>query len=153
MPSPRPAFAALAALTVLLATAGAVHADGTLGNVNHVIIVMQENHSFDNYFGVLPYATGSPYHGGPCAAGDHTCVDGLSCTRDMSGNYSCGNSNLDDGAPLVYAFHDPRYCVGPDLDHSWPGSHRECNYDSPAGALLSSPMDGFVRVNDATEQI
>jgi phospholipase C len=33
-----------------------------LHKVNHIIIVMQENHSFDNYFGVLPYAPGSPYH-------------------------------------------------------------------------------------------
>lgn len=28
-------------------------ADGNLQKVNHIIIVMQENHSFDNYFGVL----------------------------------------------------------------------------------------------------
>jgi phospholipase C len=33
-----------------------------LHKVNHIIVVMQENHSFDNYFGVLSYATGSPYH-------------------------------------------------------------------------------------------
>src|SRR5213080_3351703 len=153
MPSSRPAVAALAALTLLFATAGVVHADGNLGNVNHVIIVMMENHSFDNYFGVLPYATGSPYHGGPCAPSDHSCVDGLTCTRDMSGNYSCSNSNLDDDASLAYAFHDPRYCTGPDLQHNWQGSHQEANYSSPAGALLSSPNDGFVLVNDAQEQI
>jgi len=153
MPSSRPAVAALAALTLLFATAGVVHADGNLGNVNHVIIVMMENHSFDNYFGVLPYATGSPYHGGPCAPSDHSCVDGLTCTRDMSGNYSCSNSNLDDDASLAYAFHDPRYCTGPDLQHNWQGSHQEANYSSPAGALLFSPNDGFVLVNDAQEQI
>ena len=29
-------------------------ADGNLNAVNHIIIMMQENHSFDNYFGVLP---------------------------------------------------------------------------------------------------
>src|SRR5207249_4053767 len=144
---------ALAALTLLFATAGVVHADGNLGNVNHVIIVMMENHSFDNYFGVLPYATGSPYHGGPCAPSDHSCVDGLTCTRDMSGNYSCSNSNLDDDASLAYAFHDARYCTGPDLQHNWQGSHQEANYSGPAGALLFSPNDGFVMVNDAQEQI
>src|SRR5207249_4943721 len=153
MPSSRPAVAALAALTLLFATAGVVHADGNLGNVNHVIIVMMENHSFDNYFGVLPYATGAPSHGGPRPPSDHSCVDGLTCTRDMSRNYSCSNSNLDDDASLAYAFHDPRYCTGPDLQHNWQGSHQEANYSSPAGALLFSPNDGFVLVNDAQEQI
>jgi phospholipase C len=42
-------------------------ADGDLGKVNHIIIMMQENHSFDNYFGVLAYAPGTPYKSGPCA--------------------------------------------------------------------------------------
>src|SRR4029077_20709671 len=37
-------------------------AEGSLKRVNHIIIVMQENHSFDNYFGALAYAPGSPYH-------------------------------------------------------------------------------------------
>ena len=43
----------MAALGLSVATA---RADGNLNTVNHVIIVMQENHSFDNYFGALPYA-------------------------------------------------------------------------------------------------
>jgi len=36
--------------------------DDGLHKVKHIIIVMQENHSFDNYFGALAYAPGSPYH-------------------------------------------------------------------------------------------
>jgi phospholipase C len=38
--------------------------DGAEGlqKVNHIIVLMQENHSFDNYFGALSYAPGSPYH-------------------------------------------------------------------------------------------
>jgi hypothetical protein len=66
-------------------------ADGPLSKVNHVIIVMQENHSFDNYFGVLPYAPGSPYHtarGTKCALNDHTCLAGLSCVRHADGTYT-----------------------------------------------------------------
>ena len=39
-------------------------ASGDLNKVNHIIIVMQENHSSDNYFGALAYAPGSPYHNG-----------------------------------------------------------------------------------------
>jgi phospholipase C len=39
-------------------------AQSCLSQVNHIVMVMQENHSFDNYFGVLPLATGTPYHPG-----------------------------------------------------------------------------------------
>jgi phospholipase C len=131
------------------------HADGSVKKVNHIIIVMQENHSFDNYFGALPYVPGGPYHNGPCDRGDHSCVDGLAaCVGDSSGRLnSCANSNLDDDGSTVLAFHDPRYCTGPDLQHNWPGSHMEANFAAPNNTLRSSPNDGFVRVNDATEQI
>ncbi|WP_442886481.1 alkaline phosphatase family protein, partial [Candidatus Binatus sp.] len=44
---------ATAALGLSVATA---RADGNVHKVNHVIIIMQENHSFDNYLGALPYA-------------------------------------------------------------------------------------------------
>src|SRR5947208_7755585 len=155
LPRARIVLAATAAtLALLLATGGSVHADGNLRNVNHIIIVMQENHSFDNYFGVLPYASGTPYHRGTgaCASSDHTCVDGLGCTRDSAGSYTCTNSNVDDDGSTVFAFHDARYCVGPDLQHNWQGSHREASFNNPAGALAFSPNDGFVLVNDATEQ-
>src|SRR5262247_1976456 len=154
MPSPRPAFAALAALTVLLATAGAVHADGTLGNVNHVIVVMQENHSFDNYFGVLPYAAGSPYRPGPCHPGDHGCVDGLSCVRHpRTGAYICHDANRDDDRrKKVRAFHSADYCVRTDLDHSWVGTHQEVNFFDPNAGPPDGPNDGFVLVNDLTNQ-
>src|SRR5438876_9790970 len=88
LPRARIVLAATAAtLALLLATGGSVHADGNLHNVNHIIIVTQENHSFDNYFGVLPYASGTPYHGGgQGASNDHTCGHGLSSTRDLAGN-------------------------------------------------------------------
>jgi phospholipase C len=128
-------------------------AQGNLQNVNHIIIVMQENHSFDNYFGVLPYAPGSPYHHGPCAKSDHRCVESLKCTTDASGNLNCANSNRDDDGSKVWAFHEPTRCVVPDLDHSWYGTHREANYAHPNSTLSSFLADGFVLVNDQTEQI
>ena len=56
-----------------------------LARVNHIIVMMQENYSFDNYLGALPYAPGSAYHAGPCASGDHTCVDGLTCAAGGGG--------------------------------------------------------------------
>src|SRR2546426_11009034 len=100
----------IACLGVGCLWAASAQADGGLGKVNHIIIVMQENHSFDNYFGVLPLApklntmTGvplglGPYHNnnsatgsnGGCPTSDHLCVDGLNCTRDALGNYTCAN--------------------------------------------------------------
>lgn len=139
----------MAALGLSVATA---RAEGDLHKVNHIIIVMQENHSFDNYFGALPYVPGGPYHGGTCSKNDHSCVDGLTCAVDTSGNFTCANSNLDDDGSIVTAFHDPRYCTGPDLDHSWSGSHIEANFNDPAATILSSPNDGFVLRNDMTSQ-
>src|SRR5580692_3521975 len=109
-------------------------ADGPLSKVNHVIIIMQENHSFDNYFGALPYAPGSPYHaasGTNCAPNDHSCLAALSCVRQPDGTYTCTNSNLEDNGATVTAFHDSNYCPGPDLDHSWPSAHVEGNFQNP----------------------
>src|SRR5438046_9242291 len=86
--------------------AASAQADGNLGKVNHIIIVMQENHSFDNYFGVLPNAPPltpqlpGPYHNhqgnAPFPTTDPTCVDSLHCTRDLPGTY--GLTNLHDYA-------------------------------------------------------
>jgi phospholipase C len=130
-------------------------ANGDIHKVKHVIIVMQENHSFDNYFGALAYAPGSPYHttSGGCRQEDHNCVDGLSCKVDAAGNLTCFSSNLDDNGTTVFAFHDSRRCVAPDLDHSWLGTHKEANFLNPNGTLGETLSDGFVRVNDATEQL
>lgn len=125
-----------------------------LGKVNHIIVVVMENHSFDNYFGALAYAPGSPYHTSSvgCAAGDHTCVDGLTCGSSSTGGLVCSNSNLEDSGAAVTAFHDDSRCVVPDLDHSWSGSHHEANFNAPNTTLADSPNDGFVEVNDVSEQ-
>ncbi len=134
-------------LAMLGVSAVPASATGNLQSVNHIIIVMQENHSFDNYFGVLPYVPAGPYHPGPCTSSDHACVDGLTCALAGSG-LSCTNSNVDDDASTVLSFHSMNYCPGPDLRHDWPASHHEGNFLNPASALLASPMDGFVLVND-----
>jgi hypothetical protein len=80
--------------------------------VKYVILVMQENHSFDNYFGALAYAPSSPYHrppgegNGGCPADDHRCVDGLSCELDDAGSFDRSNANLDEDGSLRFAFHN-----------------------------------------------
>ena len=132
-----------------------VKADGDISKVKHVVVIMQENHSFDNYFGALSYAPGSPYHTHPggCAKDDHHCVDGLICHIAKDGTLKCSNSNLDDDGSLVFSFHDPKRCASPDLDHSWFGTHSEVNFLQPNNTLFNPLSDGFVRVNDATEQL
>ena len=52
----------------------------------------------------------------------------------------------------MHAFHDARYCTGPDLDHSWSGSHLEANFYFPSLTILFSPNNGFVLRNDSTSQ-
>jgi phospholipase C len=144
-------------------------ADGDLRKLQHIVIVMQENHSFDNYFGALPYVPGGPYHSprrfdrdgdgaslavdseDGCRTDDHRCVDGLTC-RMVDGDLQCFNANSDDGG-LVKAFHDARRCVIPDLDHTWVGTHHEGNFLDPNDTLHHYKADGFVRQNDITEQV
>ena len=144
----------LAVAISIAALAATAHADGNLKKVNHIIVVMQENRSFDHYFGALPYVPGGPYHGhgGGCARFDHRCVDGLSCRADASGELVCANANVDDDGSVVHSFHEPNYCIGPDLDHGWEASHKELNFAHPADTLRSSPADGFVLQNDLTGQ-
>ena len=134
-------------------TPGAPPAQG-LNKVNHIIIVMMENHSFDNYLGALAYAPDSPYHtsAADCPVDDHRCVDGLSCSMDSIGGVICTNSNQEDHGIPVTAFHATSRCVVPDLAHSWLQSHLEANFNRPDASLLSSPNDGFARVNDAVDQ-
>jgi phospholipase C len=125
-----------------------------LNKLNHIVILMQENHSFDNYFGALSFAPGSPYHAstGGCAEADHGCVDGLTCSVNATGSLTCTNTNPEDDGTTAAAFHDTSRCVVPDLAHSWLQSHLEANFNDPNGAVSNSPNDGFVRVNDATDQ-
>jgi phospholipase C len=147
------AATSLCVVATIGTSASRARADGDLHKVNHIIIVMQENHSFDNYLGALPYDPAGPYHQcGNHDQNDHQCVDGLSCTVDSHGNFTCANSNLDDDGSTVNAFHEAKYCTGPDLDHSWTGSHIEGNFNNPAAMISSSPNDGFVRRNDTTSQ-
>ncbi|HSZ61164.1 MAG TPA: alkaline phosphatase family protein [Terriglobales bacterium] len=120
-------------------------AEGNLNSVNHIIVIVQENHSYDNYFGALAYAPGSPYSNGngACSSSNHSCVDGLTCTAS-GGNLICSNSNIDNEGATVYATHSNTRCIT-DPDHSWFGEHLDLNWSDP-NASLSKPLDnGFER--------
>jgi phospholipase C len=136
----------LAALALLwISGSYSAYADGNLNNVNHIIVLVQENHSFDNYFGALAYAPGSPYHNGngKCSSGDNQCIDGLTCTVS-NGNLSCSNSNVNDAGQPVYSTHSNTRCIT-DPDHSWYGEHLDLNWSDPNDALKDTLDNGFER--------
>lgn len=61
-----------------------------VSKIKHVVIIMQENRSFDHYFGTYPGADGIPMEGGkPKAcipAGDNApCVRPYHNTQDVNG--------------------------------------------------------------------
>jgi len=147
-----PAVGAAALVFALVVGPSPVRADGNLQNVKHIIILMQENRSFDNYFGVLAFVSGTPYHSArgrrhrACVDSDHTCVDGLSC-KVKRGTLVCSNRNRSNTHGVVKSFHDPRYCTGLDLTHGWVDSHRQGNFSRPNDMLRSSRNQGFVRVD------
>src|SRR6185437_6619722 len=99
-------------------------------------------------------APASPYHTRAmgCAMDDNRCVDGLKCDSDSNGGLVCSNSNPEDVGGAVSAFHSTSRCVLPDLAHSWPQSHLEVNFSDPNATLLNALNDGFVRVNDTSDQ-
>jgi phospholipase C len=70
---------ALASATLALAAASPAPAAQGIHKIKHVVIIMQENRSFDNYFGTYPGADGIPMrHGVPTACVPdplrHRCV-------------------------------------------------------------------------------
>ena len=123
--------------------------DNGLGALKHILVIFLENRSFDHYFGALPYAPGSPYHGSvACKAGDHACVDGLTCRRTATGELVCKNWNAHADGRRVHAYHAATRCIAPDVDHEWVGSHKDANFFHPELALKRPRNDGFVMQND-----
>ena len=87
--------------------------------VNHIVVLIQENRSFDTYLGQLQ-GEGQPHaEGEPAGA---------------------SNPNPTDAAGMpIRPFHKTTYCeVGGDLDHSWTGTHQEID---------GGRMDGFTAAN------
>jgi phospholipase C len=148
---------AIALAAVVSVQGRAIAASGAssgLNRVAHILILIQENHSFDSYLGVLPYQSRGSYHppktvGGPCDPSDHRCVDGLTCKRKRGGKVTCSNSNPGtDNQSLVKVFHLSQYCA-PSPKHDWVSMHTEANWNDPNSTLMLA--DGFVRTNAGDE--
>src|SRR5215831_19010667 len=79
-PALRPAAAATLCSLILGGSAHAMTPCGGIEKIRHVVIIMQENRSFDSYFGTFPGADGIPMRDGV----PQVCVPdrrGAACVR------------------------------------------------------------------------
>ena len=121
-----------ALITLWLALPVAAHAaDGIANPIQHVIIIMQENRSFDSYFGTYPGAHGTP--GGVCLPIDMTdpkkgCAAPFHDPHDMNagGPHFAGaaQADLDDGITKT--------SMDGFVAQQWASLGTKCSKDSPA---------------------
>jgi phospholipase C len=98
---------------------------GAPREIDTVVILMLENHSFDNILGLLPYRVNARRH-----------VDGLPGNRRGP-----TASNPDANGTRVRSFHLPDLCPDHGLTQNWNSSHNQYN---------GGRNDGFVRVAGST---
>ena len=96
-----------------------------INSINHIIVMVQENRSFDNYFGQLPAYWAA--NGFPAQQ-----LDGMPANASNPG-YK--------GAPAIPAFHVATECIEL-LSPSWNESHLDWNLEDPSSS--TARMDGFV---------
>jgi phospholipase C len=92
---PRAAAAVLAVATLLLAVSVPLRADddSTKTPVKHVVVIFQENISFDHYFGTYPHAEPNADHSVYFkAAADTPRVNGLESSGLLTNNPNANNS-------------------------------------------------------------
>jgi phospholipase C len=136
-PSATTAYKATATGAGGTATASAsvtVTAAGSLQSIDHVIFMLQENHSFDNYFGMLnPYRSSKGWN-----VGD----DGVTYTVDGIDDKLTTVSNLDDAGTAFPLFKLKSACVD-DESSDWLSSYGDVNrYDFLDARPIQ--MSGFV---------
>jgi phospholipase C len=94
-------------------------------SINHIVFMVQENRSFDNYFGKL---------------NDYRATLGL--TPDVDGIPAQGFTNPDvAGTGTVSTFHQTDACIE-NTSPAWNESHVDYNRHDPASDVAT--MDGFV---------
>lgn len=96
--------------------------------IEHTVVIMQENHSFDNYFGQLSQ---EKYYGKE--------IDGV--TPDMK--------NLDSKGVSVFVHHEPSLC-SKNPRHTWDGMHSDWNNGKNDRFVINSGVDaiGYYDEND-----
>jgi phospholipase C len=113
---------------------------GSLTSINHLVLFMQENRSFDHYFGQLNAyrAKQTP----PLPQDLDTWTSGPDKTPT---NVSTPGFDPDTGkqGPPIKAFHMQSAC-SENMSPSWNETHRSWNLDHPASGTFT--MDGFAFV-------
>jgi phospholipase C len=115
-----------------------VGAAGSINSIDHVIFMLQENHSFDNYFGMLnPYRATNGWNVGD--DGVTYDVDGL---VDGTDDKRTTISNMDDEGTSYSPFKFTSTCID-DESSDWLSSYGDVNrYDFLATRPIQ--MSGFV---------
>ena len=111
-----------------------VNATGTANSINHVIFMMQENRTFDTYFGMLnPYRKANGWNVGD--DGNIYNVDGID-------DKLATTSNEDDEGTSFSLFHTASSCLD-DMSSAWLESYGDVSrYDF--STTRGMYMDGFV---------
>src|ERR1043166_5472724 len=102
--------------------------------VNHVVILIQENRSFDHYFGQMTAyrtANGYPINGSSAAIDDESA-------GSFSNFSPVTNAN-------ITPYHSGSVCTE-DLTPAWTETHKNFDWENPSAATSSSPMDGFAQL-------
>jgi phospholipase C len=116
-----------------------VTAAGSIQSIDHVIFMLQENHTFDNYFGMLnPYRAANSTNGQLWNTGDNGVVYSVDGIDDKLTTIS----NTNDEGKKVPLFPLTSTCID-DASSAWLESYGDANtYDfSDSRPIL---MDGFV---------
>lgn len=96
-----------------------------INSINHIVVMVQENRSFDTYFGQLPAYWAA--NGFPAQQ-----FDGMPTNASNPGY---------NGAPAVPAYHLATECIEL-LSPSWNESHLDWNLQNPSSSTPT--LDGFV---------
>lgn len=105
---------------------------GDIRAVNHVIILVQQNRTFDHYFGQM---TAYRQRNGIPIVSSNGRINDLS-----TGNYS----NTVAQVGVIPVAHSGSVCIET-LSSDWAESHKEMNLQNPSGAGPNAPMDGFAQ--------
>src|SRR6185437_5848920 len=111
----------------------------TLNSINHIILFMQENRSFDSYFGQINLyraAQTPPLPQEVDTWGPNKTPDGVSTAGFDPATGKPG--------PPIPAFHMQSAC-SENMSPSWNETHRSFNLQSP-GSTTSFPMNGYAFV-------
>ncbi len=117
--------------------------------IDTVVVLVMENHSFDNYFGQLgKYLNRSDIESPPPGASNPAIAgQGSDAGTDAGDDGGSGDGGATDGgdggAPQTFPYTHASHLCTLDTNHEWDGTHLE--YDD-------GKMDGFVQANEGWDK-